>query len=227
MQTLLNQKGNTPVFVFLKCIQYSKQLFDPQFPMEVSFSMLKNALFVRFSSSIPSGLTSTLELPSFAITFRFRLAGQVWAAVFQIVERVSTSVGTTLTYYSLLYDGSLKINPSASSLITLSIILPIVVAFALASFAAVALTNRVEELRNNFFLSSIEGSRLSSIDIFRGLAWNSFALKTHVSKLASQAPPAANLQNRHSIKLLKFFELFEIVSKVPQEGAKYQVSPSL
>jgi hypothetical protein len=65
---------------------------------------------------------------------------------------------------------------------------------------------------------------LSSIEIFRGLSSNAFALKNHVSKLASQAPPAANLQNRHTIKLLKFFELFEISSKVPQDDSKNQVS---
>jgi hypothetical protein len=171
-----------------------------------------------------SGLSKTEELPSFAISFRFRLAAQVWAAVFQIVERVSTSVGTTVTYYSMLYDGSLSINPSASSLITLSILLPIIVAVVLAIFAGLALASKVEELRSNFFLSSIEGSRLSSIEVFRGLSSNAFALKSHVSKLAGQAPPAANLQSRHTIKLLKFFELFEIATKVPQEGSKYQVS---
>jgi hypothetical protein len=176
------------------------------------------------SRNLQAGLTKTVELPSFAISFRFRLAAQVWAAVFQIVERVSTSIGSTVTYYSLLYDGSLKINPSASSLITLSILLPIIVALVLGFFAAMALSSRVEELRSNFFLSSIEGSRLSSIELFRGLSSNAYALKTHVSKLAGQAPPAANLQSRQTIKLLKFFELFEIVSKDPQEDTKYQVS---
>ena len=191
----------------------------------LAFTSMRLHLLLESQLVSHAGLTKTADLPSFVISFRFRLAAQVWAAVFQIVERVSTSVGTTVTYYSMLYDGSLKINPSASSLITLSILLPIIVALVLGFFAAVALSSRVEELRSNFFLSSIEGSRLSSIEIFRGLSSNAFAFKNHVSKLAGQAPPAANLQNRHAVKLLKFFELFEISSKVPQDDSKHQVSP--
>jgi hypothetical protein len=162
-------------------------------------------------------------LPAFSISFRFRNAIQVWAAVFKLTETVSSVVGTDVSYFSLLEDGSLHYSSASTSLIILSLTLPILVSLVIGIICFFALKSKKEELRSNFFLSSIEGTRLNSIEIFRGLSLNASAFSTHVSKLAKNAPPAANLQTRHTTNLLKFFALFEIGSKFPQDGSKHQV----
>jgi hypothetical protein len=163
------------------------------------------------------------DLPAYAISFRFRNAIQVWAAVFKMTETVSSVVGTNVNYFSLLEDGSLHYSSASTSLIILSLTLPIFVSLVIGIIVFFTLKTKKEELRSNFFLSSIEGSRLNGIEIFRGLSLNPSAFSTHVSKLARNAPAAANLQTRHTINLLKFLALFEIGSKFPQDGSKHQV----
>ena len=147
----------------------------------------------------------------------------MWADVFKLAQRVSTAVGTEIDYFSFSEDGSVYFSPAATWLIILSLTLPIFVSIVIGSIVFLGLKSKVEELRSNFFLSSIEGTRLNSMEIFRGLSLNAFAFRSHVSKLASIAPASANLQTRHTMNVLKFFALFEIGSKVPQDGCKYQV----
>jgi hypothetical protein len=147
----------------------------------------------------------------------------VWAAVFTLAQTVTSTVGTEINYFSILEDGSLQYSSASTSLIILSLTLPIFVSLVIGIIAFFALKTKKDELRQNFFLSSIEGTRLNSIECFRGLSMHSYAFSTHVSKLVNNSPPPANLQNRHTKNMLKFFSLFKIGSKSPQDGGKHQV----
>ncbi len=161
-----------------------------------------------------------MDLPSFSLSFRYRNAVQIWAALFQLVERVFTPVGTVMNCFSNVPNAALVISSKSTLLIILSLAFPVITAAIVGVLGVLTLTKKVEELRSNFFLSSIEGHRLNSIELFRELSLNAFALKTHVSRLAASAPASANLQTRHTIGLLKFFALFEIVSKDPQADSQ-------
>jgi hypothetical protein len=161
-------------------------------------------------------------LPTYSVAFRYRIAVQIWAAVFQLAERVTTTAGTIMNYFSILPNGALASNGKETLLIILSLVFPVTTAFIVGIIAVLTLEKKVEELRSNFFLSSIEGHRLNSIEMFRELSLTAYAFKTHVSRLAQSAPASANLQTRHTISLFRFFAMLEIGAKDPQDGSDHQ-----
>lgn len=153
------------------------------------------------------------DFPRHYISFRYRIAVQVWAALFRLIDRMKTSAGTEMNYFINESNAALSISGKATLLITLSLMFPVITAIVVGLFAVFSLNKKVEELRNAFFLSSIEGSRLHSIDTFHELSLNAAVLSKHVSHLAESSPPKANLQSRYAINLLKFISLLHVSSK--------------
>jgi hypothetical protein len=153
------------------------------------------------------------EFPAHYLSFRWRNSVQIWSEIFKLVEKGKTVVGTTMSYYSDERNAALVIDGKSTLLILISVAFPVITGVIVGVVACLTLIKKVQQIRSDFFLSSIEGSRLNSIDLFRELSLNAGALATHVSQIAAAAPPSANLQNRHTINLLRFFSLFEIGSK--------------
>jgi hypothetical protein len=141
------------------------------------------------------------------------------------VDKATTTANTVMNYFSDDPNAALSVSGKSTLLIILSLAFPVVTAFIVGVFAFLTLSKKIEELRGNFFLSSIEGSRLNSIDCFRELSLNAFVLSKHVSKAAISSPPSANLQTRPTSNLLKFFKLLEIASKntVSEDGQQWYV----
>jgi hypothetical protein len=141
------------------------------------------------------------------------------------VDKATTTANTVMNYFYDDPNAALSVSGKSTLLIILSLVFPVVTAFIVGVLAFLTLSKKIEELRGNFFLSSIEGSRLNSIDCFRELSLNAFVLSKHVSKLAIHAPPSANLQTRPTSNLLNFFKLLEIASKntLSEEGQQWYV----
>jgi hypothetical protein len=102
-----------------------------------------------------------------------------------------------------------------SFLLYVSILLPAIASVVIASLLILFILDKVTDHRILMFLTTVEGERLSRIEVFSDLAKVPYALKNHVSELVQAAPASAHLQSKFKADLLKVFALFEIKERKP------------
>jgi hypothetical protein len=102
-----------------------------------------------------------------------------------------------------------------SFLLYVSILLPAIASVIIAALIILFILDKVTDHRILMFLTTVEGERLSRIEVFSDLAKVPYALKNHVSELVQAAPASAHLQSKFKSDLLKLFALFEIKERKP------------
>ena len=102
-----------------------------------------------------------------------------------------------------------------SFLLYVSILLPAIASVVIAALVILFILDKVTDHRILMFLTTVEGERLSRIEVFSDLAKVPYALKNHVSELVQAAPASAHLQSKFKADLLKVFALFEIKERRP------------
>jgi hypothetical protein len=153
---------------------------------------------------------SQLKKP-LSLKFQFQTPVNIWKSSFL---PVSTGLAADQNGFTMTRYGTLSLS-SDTALLFLSMILPLLAAIVLVSVCLIVLVNRITEYRKAIFLSTVEGERLSRLEMFSDLAQVPFALKTHVSELVKSAPASAHLQNKFKADVLKVISLFEIQNRKP------------